>query len=159
ISGISFRHGGHHVAQKFNNTFFPLKSDSFTVSPSNVDNSKSGAFCPLSSPSPSDLAISPSSSLGGDTIVLSEMESACSSKVGSLESATNLYTVNPSIPAMITVIITFFIDHYLRLSVCSKRRIKRTDKFEVSFLPDFLNNLFNLSFPAMYPALNQAKTL
>src|SRR5690625_4165013 len=118
ISGISFRHGGHHVAQKFNNTFCPLKSDNFTVSPSNVDNSKSGAICPLSSPSPSDLASSSPPSLGGETIVLSEMESACSSKVGSLESATNLYTVNPSIPAKITIIMIFFIDYNLRLSVC-----------------------------------------
>ena len=41
--GISQRQGGHHEAQKLRTTTLPLRSESRSVSPSNVSTSKSGA--------------------------------------------------------------------------------------------------------------------
>jgi len=43
ISGISMRHGAHQVAQKFNSTTLPRKSERLCRSPSKVASSKSGA--------------------------------------------------------------------------------------------------------------------
>jgi hypothetical protein len=41
MAGISARQGGHHVAHKLTSTACPRRSESLTVSPSNVCDSKS----------------------------------------------------------------------------------------------------------------------
>src|SRR5690625_954629 len=95
MSGISARHGGHHVAQKFTITLSPLRSDNFTVSPSNVLRSKSGAMLPISSPNSSESTTVSSSETFSSFFVSSELKKS--------------YPTQPSNPTKIIIIIDFFI--------------------------------------------------
>src|SRR5690625_624977 len=88
ISGISALQGPHHVAQKFNNTFWPRKSDNLTSSPSIVSNLKSGARSPRSNPASSSCVAS----------------SAISSSL-----STKSYTAQPNNPITTSTMIHFFI--------------------------------------------------
>src|SRR5690625_4739138 len=97
MSGISARHGGHHVAQKFTITLSPLRSDNLTISPSNVLRSKSGAMLPISSPNSSDSTTVSSSETFSPFFVSSEPELKKS------------YPTQPSNPTKIIIIMDFFI--------------------------------------------------
>ena len=54
-AGISWRHGWHHVAQKFTTTTFPREAERRRVCPVGTLYSKSGAYAPIrpAIPSPS----------------------------------------------------------------------------------------------------------
>src|SRR5690625_3262662 len=105
MSGISARHGGHQVAQKFNMTRCPRNSDNLRLSPSNVASSKSGAMSPTWRPIESKSIIPV---LLVVVLVSSETSYSFALRAESFDLLTKSYIAQENIPTIRVMSIVFF---------------------------------------------------